>query len=856
MKGVARSSRLRLGFAVLVAASLAAPLRAGHYRWTTSGPEPGLVSQIVVSPRNPDRIAAVAGYYGQFVFWSSNRGLSWVQDENLLFALRLAQDPLRAEVLYAIGTTEEATGVLKTVNGGATWAPANAGLPDGAFWSAIGLAPSSPDTLYLVSNASPAQVYRSVDGAATWTLAAPSLATSYVSDVRVDPSNPSVVYVVGYPGILKSTDAGASWAPSGDFADALRLAIDPAAPSTLYAGTGDSGVWKSTDGGAHWAPSNVGIEVNGVRDIALDPTNPRRIWIADLPSGSVPGGIHRSTDGGGTWAPVDLGVATGLGTAVALDPSDPSRVYAAASQSMLRGHVHASADGGSTWTARDAGLSGFFSFAVACDGSRSSTAYGVSGANVSRTDDAGASWALRGTAPAGLVALVTDPSVGTTLYAGYAGTGTAGVVKSVDGGASWNPATEGLAATNLYRLAISPSAPANLLAAGVEGLFGTANGGGLWAPLLAGDTRSVAFDPEDPSILYAGQFNAAPVADGLLRSADGGASWNPPAGLPTAYPHVFDVAVSRVDSSRVYAALTAAPGQGVYRSTDRGLSFEAAGAGITPGLTATRLATDPTDAATLYVAGQPLGGAAPDPGALSPSATAPPTTVFRSRDGALSWTPLPGILPGWSVLDLSIASDSRTFYAATLSGVFQFSRSFDDLPDTDPFWTSVDAAAMNRLTAGCGAGRFCPAAPTSRASMAVFLLRGKNGAAYAPPPATGTVFGDVAAGSPAADFIEELLHEGITAGCGGGDYCPGAPLTRAAVAVLLLKAEHGGDYAPPPATGSVFADVPADAFAAAWIEELFAEGISAGCGSGNFCPDAAVSRAQAAALVVRAFGLS
>ena len=54
----------------------------------------------------------------------------------------------------------------------------------------------------------------------------------------------------------------------------------------------------------------------------------------------------------------------------------------------------------------------------------------------------------------------------------------------------------------------------------------------------------------------------------------------------------------------------------------------------------------------------------------------------------------------------------------------------------------------------------------------------------------------------------------------------------------------------------MFADVPADAFAAAWIEQLAAEGVTAGCGGGNFCPDAPVSRAQAAALVVRAFGLS
>ena len=64
------------------------------------------------------------------------------------------------------------------------------------------------------------------------------------------------------------------------------------------------------------------------------------------------------------------------------------------------------------------------------------------------------------------------------------------------------------------------------------------------------------------------------------------------------------------------------------------------------------------------------------------------------------------------------------------------------------------------------------------------------------------------------------------------------------MAVFLLKAEHGSGYAPPPCTG-VFADVaclPAPAFAADWIEQLAAEGITGGCGAGSFCP-AAPSRA-------------
>ena len=81
--------------------------------------------------------------------------------------------------------------------------------------------------------------------------------------------------------------------------------------------------------------------------------------------------------------------------------------------------------------------------------------------------------------------------------------------------------------------------------------------------------------------------------------------------------------------------------------------------------------------------------------------------------------------------------------------------------------------ARNGVTAGCGGGNFCPAAVT-RAQMAVFLLKAKFGAVYVPPPATGTVFADVPA-EPSRRWIEKLAALQITGGCGGGLYCPATP---------------------------------------------------------------------------------
>ena len=76
------------------------------------------------------------------------------------------------------------------------------------------------------------------------------------------------------------------------------------------------------------------------------------------------------------------------------------------------------------------------------------------------------------------------------------------------------------------------------------------------------------------------------------------------------------------------------------------------------------------------------------------------------------------------------------------------------------------------------------------------------------------------------------------------------------MAVFLLKTSQGPGYAPPPATGTVFADVPASGFAAAWIEDLAGRSITAGCGGENYCPANLSTRAQMAVFLVRAFGLS
>jgi len=179
---------------------------------------------------------------------------------------------------------------------------------------------------------------------------------------------------------------------------------------------------------------------------------------------------------------------------------------------------------------------------------------------------------------------------------------------------------------------------------------------------------------------------------------------------------------------------------------------------------------------------------------------------------------------------------------------------FLDVPGRNMFHIPIEKVVRDGVSGGCSGGNYCPDNGVTRAQMAVFLLRGEHGGSYLPPPATGQVFNDVATDSFAAAWIEQLSAEGITGGCGGGNYCPDAIVTRAQMAVFLLRTEHGSSYVPPPATG-IFADLLLTDPFTPWIEELYREGIAAGCGGGNYCPNDSVTRGQMAVFLTQSFNL-
>jgi hypothetical protein len=249
------------------------------------------------------------------------------------------------------------------------------------------------------------------------------------------------------------------------------------------------------------------------------------------------------------------------------------------------------------------------------------------------------------------------------------------------------------------------------------------------------------------------------------------------------------------------------------------------------GTAVTITGTEFESGATLLIGGQPAGN-----------------VVFVDDQTITATSPALG--PG-------TASDITVQDPSGIAGTLQkgFLVDFLDVPSTQQFYAYVTTLVENGITVGVGGGLYGVGQPTLRQQMAVFILKSKHGLCYTPPPCTG-VFQDVPCTLTFAPWIEALAAEGITGGCQISPplYCPANPVRRDQMAVFLLKGEHGSGYQPPPCTG-VFADVLCPSTFANWIEQLATEGITGGCGGGNYCPLNANTRGQMAVFLTKTFGL-
>ncbi len=257
-------------------------------------------------------------------------------------------------------------------------------------WRAMGLSSvgrttavagsSTNDKLYYLGAAG-GGVWKSVDGARTWSPIFETQRVAAIGAVTIDPADDATVWVgtgednprndVSYgDGVYKTTDGGATWSSLGLRGTKYisRILIDPrnhnhvlvGAQGDVFADGTERGVYVTDDGGKSWRKTLYVGRMSGVSDMALDPHNPNIVYAGiwqfrrypwTFQSGGPDDGLYKSTDGGNTWnklsghgLPTDTIGRIGISVA----PSDGSRVYALIESNQ--GLLWRSNDGGDSWT--------------------------------------------------------------------------------------------------------------------------------------------------------------------------------------------------------------------------------------------------------------------------------------------------------------------------------------------------------------------------------------------------------------------------------------------------------------------------------------------------------------------------
>jgi photosystem II stability/assembly factor-like uncharacterized protein len=307
-------------------------------------------------------------------------------------------------------------------------------------------------------------------------------------------------------GLWRSLDAGETFTrtASGMFVEChvRALAVDPRDPRVLYLGS-EQGLFRSVDGADHWNRVESPLDGLQIWSILLLPTAPDTILV-----GTCPSQVFRSADGGSTWLEADVsmrpdcaGIVSTRVTVLCAHPADPQTVWAGVE---IDG-VYRSRDGGQSFRAVGAGLSSpdIHCMAYVPDGGRllASTNNDV---NVSL--DEGETWQplqLREKLPLpyfrNMIQQCGHPNE-LVLGNGDSPPGATGlVVRSQDGGESWQPAQmPGRSNSTMWNFAAHPANPELMFASSVSGqLYRSTDGGASWQklPREFGEIRALAWTP-------------------------------------------------------------------------------------------------------------------------------------------------------------------------------------------------------------------------------------------------------------------------------------------------------------------------------------------------------------------------
>ncbi len=412
--------------------------------------------------------------------------------------------------------------------------------------------PNNPSVIW--AGAPAGGLWKSENGGLDWTTNTDQLANIGVSDVAIDPTNTSVMYLATGDrdggdtysfGVLKSIDGGDNWFATGlthSISAQVKVAdvyINPNNTSVLLAST-STGIYRSTDAGTSWTRVQIGSFSNMVQK----PANSNVLFATSISSPR----IYRSLDNGLTWNAIVSSALPSGGIRrieLAVTSDDSNYVYAVYGESTNNGFMALcrSTDGGNTWTQQattpnllgwqtngnDVGGQAWYDLAIAVNPNDKDEVY-VGGVNIWKSTNGGSSWNIAthwyggGGNPfvhADVHHLNFHPTSG-DLYAGTDG----GIYRHKVGQFNWDELNNGINITQYYKMSASATDTTRMIAGAQDNGTHLQRSTG-WSRVRGGDGMDCAINTKNPNIMYASLYYGD-----FVKSSNGGFSFNSSFNLP------------------------------------------------------------------------------------------------------------------------------------------------------------------------------------------------------------------------------------------------------------------------------------------------------------------------------------